>query len=276
MGGFKCYERLKDNDIIRDGLHHLNDMFLTFYPFQIEKCRNFLNLGEYENAIDYIKSKVTYKHFEFYKILAICKLVHEGDYIEASNNIDKMCELLIQQEPKNPELYYKNAQLFARICDKKLDIVKKCDRMIDRALEFSPRNPQYIIEKGFYQIIFSEIDRALSYFTQAKELDSNNKESSYLIIYSKILTNRLKEAEEDINYLKEVFSSVKLPIHPQLKYFQALINFIRSGKEDLTEQLVNEALNDHIISVASQLFTKYDALMVTDYDFLLNLAKRNT
>jgi hypothetical protein len=272
MGGFKCYERFKDNDIISEGLHELNDMFQSFYPLQIEKCRNFLNLGEYENAIDYIKTRVSIRHFEIYKVLAICNLVYEGDFNAASANIDKMWEALIQQEPKNPELYYKNAQLFARICDRKIDIIKKCDKMIDRALEFSPKNTLYLIEKGYYHILFSEIEKAFKYLLQAKELDTNNKESSYHLIFCKILTNRLKEAEEDIQYLKEVFSSVKLSIHPKLKYYQALLNIIQ-GKEDMNEQLINDALNDHVKMVSSLLFNKYDILIVSEFDFLLDLAK---
>ena len=138
MGGFKCYERLKDNDIISEGLHELNDMFQLFYPFQIEKWRT-----------------------------------------------------LIQQEPKNPELYYKNAQVFARICDRKIDIIKKCDKMIDRALEFAPKNTLYLIEKGYYHILFSEIEKAFKYLLQAKDLDTNNKESSYHLIFCKILKDHL-------------------------------------------------------------------------------------
>jgi hypothetical protein len=73
--------------------------------------------------------------------------------------------------------------------------------------------------------------------------------------------------------LKEVFSSVRLPIHPKLKYYQGLLNLIQGGKEDLTEQLINEALNDHVKIVSSQLFTKYDILIVSEFDFLLDLAK---
>jgi tetratricopeptide (TPR) repeat protein len=273
MGGFKCYERLKENDVISEGLHELTDMFKLFYPFQIEKCRNFLNLGEYENAIDYIKTKVNIKHFEIFKILAICNLVYEGDYTAASTNIDKMWEALIAQEPKNPELYYKNSQVFARICDRRIDIVKKCDKMIDRALEFSPKNTSYLIEKGYYYILLSDIERAYKYLSQAKEIDSNSKESSYYLIFCKIISNRLKEAEEDISYLKEVFSCVKIPIHPKLKYYKALIIVIKGGKEDIIEQLINEALNDHIKMVYSQLYNKYDILIESEFDFLLDLAK---
>lgn len=36
-------------------------------------------------------------------------------------------------EPKNAELYYKYAKLFARICGRKEQIIKKTMEMVDRA-----------------------------------------------------------------------------------------------------------------------------------------------
>jgi Flp pilus assembly protein TadD len=274
MGGFKCLERLKSNDELLDAFSHIQPIFNTFPPLHLEKCRVFLNTADYDNASDYIKNKVTtIKHFEIYKILAICNLLNEGDFINALVNINKMWELLITQEPKNPELYYHNAMLFSRISDKRIDIIKKCEQMIDRALEYAPKNAKYMIEKANYLTINQEVEKAFKLYTQASELDSNNKESSYGLIYCKLLFNKLDEAQENINFLKEIFNSVKMPIHPKLKYFEALIKQIKNEKEETVGALISEALNDHVKLARQQIFTKYDILIVTDFDFLFDLAK---
>jgi tetratricopeptide (TPR) repeat protein len=274
MGGFKCLERLKSNDELLDAFSHVPQLFNIFPPLHIEKCRVFLNTADYDNASDYIKNKVTtIKHFEIYKVLAICNLLNEGDFENAIGNINKMWDLLITQEPKNPELYYHNAMLFARISDKRIDVVKKCDQMIDRALEYAPKNAKYMIEKAYYYITSEQTDKAIKLLTTAAELDSNNKESSYWLIYCKILYGKLDEAQENVNYLKEIFNSVKMPIHPKLKYFEAVIKQMKGEKEEAIGSLISETLNDHVKLARQQIFTKYDILIVTDFDFLFDLAK---
>jgi tetratricopeptide (TPR) repeat protein len=273
MGGFKCLERMKENEEILDAFQEIAPLFQTFYPLYIEKCRIFLNNGDYENAIDYIKSKVSIKHFEIYKILSICDLIYNGDFSSSLINLDKMWDLMISQEPKNPDLYYNNAQLFSRICDRKVDIIKKCEKMIDRSIEYSPKNTKFIIEKAYYLILYSDYEKAKKLLLTAGELNSNNKESSYHIIYCKLIMNKNKEAQEDVNFLKEVFTSVKLQIHPKLKFFDAILNISLGGKDEITETLISDAMNDHVKMVRGTLYNKYDILINTDYDFLYDLAK---
>jgi tetratricopeptide (TPR) repeat protein len=273
LGGFKCLERLKENEEILDSFQEIHQLFSTFFPLHIEKCKIFLNIGDYENAIDYIRTKVNIKHFEIYKVLSVCNLVYEGDFNSASDNIDKFSELLISQEPKNPELYYESAKLFSRICDKKVEIIKKCENMIDRALSFAPRNAKYLIEKGHYRLIYGDVDNAIKIFTSASESDVNNKESAYGYIFCKIIKNQLKEAQEYIELLKETFSSIQIPIHPKLIYYDGLIRFIQGEKEERIVEIVIEALNTHVKLAKSQILNKYDSLIATEYDFLFDLAK---
>lgn len=268
MGGFKCMERLKENEEILDAFGEIGNLFQTFFPLHIEKCKVFLNLNDYDNAIDYITQKVTLKHFEIYKCLAVCNLLHEGDYQNASMNFDKMQELLIQQEPRNPELYYSTAQLFARICEKRASILRRCEALIDRALEYAPKNAKYLIEKGYYRLYSSDLPKAFSLFTVAGEIDVNNKESSIGIILCKINNGKLKEAQEDIEFLKEIFYQ-----GPKIIYYEAVIKFKMNEREDLVSNLVSEALNLHVKLARQQLFNKYDILIATEYDFLYELAK---
>ena len=273
MGGFKCLERLKENEEILDSFQEIAPLFQNFFPLQIEKCRIFLNTADYENAKDYIQNKITIKHFEIYKILAICDLLHEGDFNEASKNIDKMNELIFLQEPKNPELYYSTAQLFSRICEYRLDILKKCDILINKALEYSPKNAKYINEKAYYRVYFNDIEGAHKFFTQAGEIDVNNKESSFGIVFCKIHTNKLKEAQDDIDFLKDIFNSLQKNLHPKLIYYEGVIRFMQCESEEAVGGILSEALNTHVKLARQQLFSKFDILIMTEFDFLFAIAK---
>jgi tetratricopeptide (TPR) repeat protein len=273
MGGFKCLERLKENEEILDSFQEISQLFQTFFPLHIEKCKIFLNTSDYENALDYINTKVNIKHFEIYKIVAVCNLISEGNFKQALTNIDKMWELLITQEPKNPELYYSNAQLFSRICDRKLDVILKTEKMIDRALEFSPKNAKYLIEKAYYRLYNGDIDKAFEIFTKAGEIDSNNKDSTYGLIYCKIIKQKYKEAQDDMEFLKEIFVSVGIQIHPKIMFFEGIIKFIKGEKEEVVGSIISEALNSHVKLARQQLLNKYEILIVTEFDFLYELAK---
>jgi tetratricopeptide repeat protein 21B len=268
MGGFKCMERLKENEEILDAYGEIGTLFQNFYPLHIEKCKIFLNLSDFENAIDYINSKVNFKHFEIYKCLAVCNLISEGNFSSALVNIDKMWEQLCKDEPKNPELYFSCSQLFARICEYRPAFIRKCEIMVDKALEFSPRNARYLIEKGFYLLRYGEIEKALKIFTNAGEIDVNNKESMIGVIFCKILNGKLKEAQEDIDFLKEICYQ-----GPKLMFYETLIKLKMGEKEDVIGALVSETLNTHVKQARSQLFTKYEVLIMTEFDFLYDLAK---
>lgn len=279
MGGFKCLERLKENEEILDSFQEIAPLFNSFFPLHIEKCRIFLNTGDYENAMDYINNiifKLSQKNFEIYKILSICDLINDGDYIEALKNIDKMIDLIFLSEPKNPELYYHTAKLFARICENRLEVIKKCDILIKKALDLSPKNAKYLNEQAYYRIQFNELEKAFDIFTKAGEIDVNNKESSLGLIYYKLFNNKLKEASDDIEFLKDIFNSLHNHVHPKLFYFEAVIKFLQNESEESVGSIITEALNTHVKLARQQLFNKFDILITTDFDFLFQLAKCNS
>jgi tetratricopeptide (TPR) repeat protein len=276
MGGFKCLERMKENEEILDSFQEIAQVFNTFSPLHIEKCKIFLNTGDYENAMDYIdniSNKLSSKNFEIFKILSICSLVYEGDFKEACKNIDKMIDLIFLNEPKNPELYYTTAKLFSRICENRPEILKKCDTLIKKAIEFSPRNAKYLIEQAFYKINFNDLNKGFELFKRAGEIDVNNKESSFGLIQYKITLNKLKEASEDIDFLKDIFQSLQKNIHPKLIYFEAVIKYLQNESEEYVGAVVTDALNNHVKFARSQVLSKYDILIITEYDFLFQMAK---
>jgi tetratricopeptide (TPR) repeat protein len=274
MGGFKCLERLKSNEAILDCFHNFSDLFNLFPMLHIEKCKIFLNKGELENAIDYIKTNISFKHFEIYRILAFCALINDGDFKGAMINLDKCWELMLSQEPKNPELYYNNSKLFSRICDRRPDFLKKCEIMIDKALEFSPNNANYLIEKAYFKQISGNIEMAHGLYTKAIDLDVNNKESNYGIIYCQILQTKYKEALESIEFLRDIDRSVGLESHPKLYFYEAIVRHrIGESFDKVVSPLIITARNLHVKNAKIRSYTKYEYLINTDYDFIYEMAK---
>ncbi len=276
LGTFKCLERLKRNSDILDSFKELSQVFSVFYPLHLEKCKIFISCGEYENAMDYIKDKlikIPQKHFDVFKILAVCNLIHEGDFKASILSIDKMWELMVKQEAKNPELYYQTAMLFARICDRKPEILKQCETMIDKALEFAPKNSNYLNEKAYYRLLAGDMKNAFEIYSTSAQYDVNNKEASYGLIFCKILKQQYNEAQEEIEFLKEIDIGLGNPIQPRLIYYEALVKYKKGGKEEIINNLITEALNIHVKLTKTKICNKFDSLIYTNFDFLYELAK---
>ena len=276
LGTFKCLERLKRNSDILDSFKELNQVFNIFYPLHIEKCKIFISCGEYENAVDYIKDKLIrlpQKHFDLFKILAVCNLVHEGDFKAAILSIEKMWEMMLKQEIKNPDLYYQTSMLFARICDRKPDILKLCEIIIDKALEFSPKNSNYLNEKAYYRLLSGDMKNAFDIYSTSAQNDVNNKDASYGLIFCKILKQQYKEAQEEIDFLKEIEIGVGNPIQSRLIYYEALVKYKKGEKEEVINSLITEALNTHVKLTKTKICNKFESLIYTNFDFLYELAK---
>jgi len=269
-------ERLKRNSDILDSFKELNQVFNIFYPLHIEKCKIFISCGEYENAVDYIKDKLIrlpQKHFDLFKILAVCNLVHEGDFKAAILSIEKMWEMMLKQEIKNPDLYYQTSMLFARICDRKPDILKLCEIIIDKALEFSPKNSNYLNEKAYYRLLSGDMKNAFDIYSTSAQNDVNNKDASYGLIFCKILKQQYKEAQEEIDFLKEIEIGVGNPIQSRLIYYEALVKYKKGEKEEVINSLITEALNTHVKLTKTKICNKFESLIYTNFDFLYELAK---
>ena len=63
-------------------------------PLHIERIKINLLKNDYENASDYINTRLAnVRNFELFKILALCNLMQEGDFKAAFYNLTKMWEI---------------------------------------------------------------------------------------------------------------------------------------------------------------------------------------
>ena len=275
FGGIKCMERKKEYDSILDVYQTMTKLNNSFIPLHIERLKIYLLKNDYEVANDYISSRFSMlQTFDIYKILSLCNLTQDGDFKNALMNLTKMWNLILTTEPKNPELYYKTAQVFIRTCDKHKDILDLCEKMIDKAIEFDPKNAKYLIEKSYLRLYNGELETALDMFSKCSEYSPENKDSSIGVIYCKILQCKYKEAYEDIKFLKEMNEATNTHKHHKLYLFEAMIKSANNEREETTLTCIKEALKIYInMNKQSCPWNKYEVLISTEYDFLYDLAK---
>ena len=265
----KSYEEILDNysDIIK-----LNPKFI---PLHIERVKIYLLKNDYENANDYITSKLAHiQNFELFKILALCNLMNDGDFKAASYNLNKMWEIMINAEPKNPNLYYNTAKLFTSISDKNPEILEICEKLIDKAIEFNPRESNYLLEKAYLLLYFGKIREASEQFEKCGEIDSGNKENVVGLIWCKIYEGKYREANEDVKYMTEMNESLNLPKNYRMSLLEVITQAYFGANEEKVLNLSKEALKIYIQTNKSLVpKDKYDVIINTNYDFLLKLAE---
>ena len=237
----KSYEEILD--IYTDALKQNQD----FLPLHIERIKIYLLKNDYDSANDYITSKLSQvKNFEIFKILALCNLMQDGDFKSAAYNLNKMWEIMQDIEQKNNNLFYITGKLFESISDKNADILAISEKMIDKALEYNPREPNYIIEKGYFLLYAGHIKEASEMFEKCGEIDSSNKDNVIGLIWCKIYQGKYREAAEDVKYMIEINESIKLPKTYKMCLLEVITQAYFGATEEKILSLAKEALKLYI------------------------------
>ena len=265
----KSYEAILDDysDIIK-----LNQKFT---PLHIERIKIYLLKNDYENTNDYITSKLTHvQNFILFKILALCNLMQDGDFKAAVYNLNKMVEIMMQVEPKNPNLYFNTAKLFTSISDKNKEILDISEKLIDKAIEFNPRDSNYLIEKGYLLLYHGLIKEASEQFEKCGEIDSGNKENVVGLIWCKIYEGKYREANEDVKYITEMNASIDNSKNYKMCLLEVLTQAHFGANESKVLELAKDALKIYIQTNKTLIpKDKFDIIINTNYDFLFKLAE---
>ena len=265
----KSYEEILD--IYTDAIKQNQD----FLPLHIERVKIYLLKNDYDSANDYITSKLNQaNNFELFKILALCNLMQDGDFKSASYNLNKMWEIMQQVEQKNHNLFYITALLFESISDKNIEILQIAEKLIDKALEYNPKEPKYLMEKGYLLLYTGHIKEASEMFEKCGEIDSSSKDNVIGLIWCKIYEGKYREAAEDVKYIIEINETTKVPKSYKMCLLEVITQAYFGANEEKVLSLAKEALKIYIQTNKTLLpKDKYEVIINTNFDFLLKLAE---
>ena len=132
---------------LKESLSVLNDtvaMFPNFAPPLIEKAKLLIHLNEWEPVPDAIQrasaditSTINCARIQIFQYLA-----RDGNRQLAVEALKEFQKQLDKFEPKNPDLYYKCSQLFARVAGKSELVLQKTMELIKKALLLNPTSSQ--------------------------------------------------------------------------------------------------------------------------------------
>ena len=133
---------------------------------------------------------------EALRVFCFYLLAKENDLESFEEKFEELQKALQQSEPRNSDLYYNYARLFARFCGRNPAILKLTGQLLEQALAQQPENPSYLCEVGVQKAMVGDNTTAQTVYQRAASQDENNIQPLYGMIYCRIRQGDYDEAAQ--------------------------------------------------------------------------------
>lgn len=182
-------------------------------PALLDKMKVQLALQDWEQAVEtaqrcLLAPAQDQGGVEATSLLALELLAKEGSREEAANRLADLLALIDRFEPKNHALYYEMSLPCARMAGGNNLVLQQTTTFLERAISLAPLNPTYVTELAYQLLLRSQVKEALQTYKKAFNLDETSVTALAGIIHCQILEGQLGEAEQQLDFLREVQVSI--------------------------------------------------------------------
>uniref|UniRef100_A0A2K6FNN0 Tetratricopeptide repeat domain 21A n=1 Tax=Propithecus coquereli TaxID=379532 RepID=A0A2K6FNN0_PROCO len=249
----------------------------SFLPALVLKMRLFLALQDWEQTVE-TGHRILEKdesNIDAYQILAVHELTREGNmatvsFFKTQNHVRNLIKALETREPQNPSLHLKKILVISRLCGRHQAILQQVCNFIEHIFVATPSYACAATELGYLHILQNQVKEASLWYSEGMKLNQNRMATMTGMIWCQILEGQLEEAENQLEFLKEVQQS--LGKSEVLIFLQALLASKKHKGEQATTALLKETVELHFSSMqglplGSEYFEKLDP------HFLVYIAK---
>eukprot|EP01022_Parablepharisma_sp_SALTPOND_P023515 TRINITY_DN4_c0_g4_i1.p1 TRINITY_DN4_c0_g4~~TRINITY_DN4_c0_g4_i1.p1 ORF type:complete len:1365 (-),score=175.90 TRINITY_DN4_c0_g4_i1:25171-29265(-) len=258
----------------KDALNILNDataIYKGFLPALIEKAKLLIHLNEWEQVTDTVQrakandlASISCARIQIFQLLA-----REGVRQQAVEEMKELIKLFDRHEPKNPELYYRCSQLFARVAGGNEFVLQKTMDMLKKSIALDPLSSAYLTEQAYQFTLLHDFPQAFQTYQKAAELDEANIDALYGMIYCRLKQNLLEDVESQLDFLTDLESSGTTAFHT---FLEAMVSFRRDGQVEQSVEQLNQCLKLHIAE-AKKVPIGFEFYVKLNSAFLLELAQ---
>ncbi|CAK7311819.1 Tetratricopeptide repeat protein 21A [Vulpes lagopus] len=244
----------------------------SFLPALILKMQLFLARQDWEQTVE-MGHRILEKdegNIDACQILAVHELAREGNMTTAANHVRNLIKALETREPQNPSLHLKKILVVSRLCGRNQAVLQLVCSFIERTFMATSSYAHVATELGYLFILQDQVKEASLWYSEAMKLDVNSVAALTGIIWCQILDGHLEEAQQQLEFLKEVQQS--LGKSEVLVFLQALLASRKHKEGQEVTALLKEAAELHFSSMQGlplgcEYFEKLDPL------FLVCIAK---
>lgn len=234
----------------------------------LQKMKLQLALKDFEQASETVNRVIDIKDSNLIalKINILILLCRNSNYEEASACITKLVQQMEKYESRNDKLFLELGQLFSRLCSRNLLVLVETYKMVEKALQISPNNPDYLTELAYQNILQNRVKEALKLYKSATKINESSVQALMGLTLCELIENNKSDmAKQQVDFLLELAEDNHPPL---LQYMQAKC----SNNIDEILKLLNSACVNHLKSLKQFIYGD-EYLRLLDPEFLLNVVK---
>ncbi|KAF7245702.1 Tetratricopeptide repeat protein 21A [Varanus komodoensis] len=220
--------------------------FPFFMPSIVTKMRLHLALQDWEHSIEESKRILSKEpnDIDGLQYMVVNHLTMTGNKSMALHMLREFIGALELKEPQRAELHLQKMLVISRLSGKNQDILQEVYEFIrNSGSKLIYTDARFANELGYQLILQGNWKEASAWYRKAIELDENTIDSLTGIIWCQVLAGKLEEAEQQLEFLKEVQQSIGKS--STLAYLQAVIASRKNKDEQTASALLNEAAELH-------------------------------
>ncbi|XP_053122295.1 tetratricopeptide repeat protein 21A isoform X2 [Hemicordylus capensis] len=220
--------------------------FPFFTPALVTKMKLHLALQDWEQSVEESKRILSREanDIDALQHIVVHQLAMTGNINMALHHLREFIAALELKEPQRPELHLQKIIVISRLSGKNHEVLQEvCEFIKNSCGKLTSTDARFANELGYQLILQGNWKEASVWYRKAVELDENTVDSLTGIIWCLVLGGKLEEAEQQLEFLKEVQQSIgKSSV---LAYLQAMIASRTKKNEKSASALLNEAAELH-------------------------------
>ncbi|XP_033021119.1 tetratricopeptide repeat protein 21A isoform X1 [Lacerta agilis] len=219
--------------------------FPLFTPAIVIKMRLHLASQDWEQTAEESKRILSKDPHDIdgLQYMVVNHLAVTGNKVLALQMLREFIVALELKEPQRSELHLEKILVISRLCGRNQDILREVYEFVkDSGSNLISSNAHYANELGYLLILQGSWKEASEWYAKASELNENTADSMTGSIWCQVLGGKIEEAENQLEFLKEVQQSTGKS--SLLAYLQGVIAS-RKNNDQAACAFLNEAAELH-------------------------------
>ncbi|CAI9620923.1 unnamed protein product [Staurois parvus] len=251
IGKAECFIMQKNYS---GALDIINQIIVNFPKFLIAltlKMRYVLAQQDWDQSLETAQRilSIDGKNIDAFQMLAIYSLTREGNIPKALTYVKDLINAVEMMEPRNPVLHFQKFRVICSLCGRNRSILQEISGFLERTYNKSPEHAELAVDLGKLHMYQGNVSEAANWYSAAMKLDVNHVEALTGIIWCQILQNNLEDAEQQLDFLREVQQS--LGRSKELCYVEAVLASKKGKEEKIILDHLRESLEMHFATLNS-------------------------
>ncbi|XP_075068271.1 tetratricopeptide repeat protein 21A [Mixophyes fleayi] len=249
IGKAECFLMQKNFSGALDIINQIIVSFPKFTTALTLKMKYALAQQDWDQSLEIAQRilSIERNNIDALQMLVIHCLTREGNVLKAYNHVKELISALETLEPRNPVLHFQKLLVVCNLCGRNQSILQEVSGFCERTYRISPENAELATELGNQMMYHGNVTQAASWYSTAMKLDGNNIDALIGIIWCQILQDKYEEAEQQLDFLREVQQS--LGRSKEVCYVEAVLASKKLKEEKIVVDHLKESMDMHFAAI---------------------------